>query len=163
MWICAQDQKVKKAVADYFSGPGQVRTGSMKPSRTGGAFDSVSTGEVPDAEKVFLGKGRDAHTRKGPGRPTKIVSDWLNTDEKASRHWRAEAARQRGLAARAAAQAREGETVESIAAQQLARQMKDEVTQEMLAQAKGLFRELAYEALASVNWLEVAEDLLAHQ
>jgi hypothetical protein len=163
MWICAQDQKVKKAVADYFSGPGQVRTGSRAPSRLGGAFDSVTTGEVPDSEKVFLGKGRDAHTRKGPGRSTKLVSDWVNTDETASRHWRAQAARQRELAARALAQAKEGETLESIAAQQLARQMKDEVTQEMLSQAKGLYRELVYESIASVNWLEVAEDLLAHQ
>jgi flagellar motor protein MotB len=163
MWICAQDQKVKKAVADYFSGPGQVRTGARKPSRTGGTFDGITTGDVPDAEKVLMGKGRDPHTPERPGRTTKVVSDWLSSDEKASRHWRAQAARQRELAARAMGQAKEGETIDSIAAQQLARQMKDEVSQEMLSQAKGLYRELAYEAIATVNWLEVAEDLLSQQ
>jgi flagellar motor protein MotB len=162
MWICAQDQKVKKAVADYFTGPGQVRVGSRAPTRLGGTFDGVTTGDLPNSEKVLMGKGRDAHTnRQEFGRSTKLVSDWLNNDEKASRYWRQQAARQRELAQDAKRDAKANETVEQIAAVQLASQMKDEIAQEMFAQTRGLTRDLLYEALGSVNWLELAEDVLS--
>jgi flagellar motor protein MotB len=163
MWICAQDQKVKKAVADYFNGRGELRMGSPTPARTGGAFDGLNTGAIPHSEAILMGRGRDSHSpQRQHSRSTKLVSDWVNSDDKAFQYWKQQAARQRELALRAKDSLKENETVEKVATIQLARQMKDELTQNLFGQAKGLSQDLLYEAIATVNWIEVAEDLLNH-
>src|ERR1043166_6568576 len=85
MWIGAQDQKVRESVANYFIDP----TGaSKKPGRSGAEFESPSKGPVPKQDEVALGRGRNSHSPQGENSPaTKLVSDWLHNDEKASKYW----------------------------------------------------------------------------
>ncbi len=160
MWLCAQDQKVREAVADYFVDP----TGSSKkPGDTGALFRSQSTGNLPHAESVALGRGRKSHSSRAEnGQRTKLVSDWLHADEKSARYWRNQALLARELAPWSK-EVREGRaTARHAAVQQLSRQLREEVAQKMPAQANGLYQELMHGALADVNWTELAEDLLAN-
>ena len=78
MWICGQDQKIRKAVSDYFGDPLAVRQGVSKtPYRSGSLFDdSLRTGTVPQAESVAMGRGRTSFTSRGPhDRMTKLITD----------------------------------------------------------------------------------------
>src|SRR5262245_2854162 len=78
MWICSQDQKIKKAVADYFGDPYSSKRGMSKtPYRSGSLFEHLNTGMVPEAESVALGRGRESHApRRDASLITKVVSDW---------------------------------------------------------------------------------------
>src|SRR5215468_2193892 len=75
MWICNQDQKIRKAVADYFGNPLAVNKGTTKtPYQTGALFEGLRTGPVPQAESVAMGRGRDSFNARGEdGRLTKLV------------------------------------------------------------------------------------------
>src|SRR5436853_6815677 len=67
MWICGQDQKVRRSVSDYFSDPlGSTRPGtSKKPSRTGSTYENLTSGNVPLEEKVARGQGRRSYSPRG--------------------------------------------------------------------------------------------------
>src|SRR6184192_1346773 len=61
MWICGQDQKVRKAVSDYFGDPLAMNKGTSKsPNRTGSVIDGLRTGPVPEADGVAVGSGRQS-------------------------------------------------------------------------------------------------------
>ena len=163
MWICSQDQKVKKAVADYFGDPYSSKHGMSKsPQRSGAIYEKLNTGAVPEAESVALGRGRDSHSpRRDLSAVTKIVSDWLHADPKVSQHWR-EQARKLRQAAQASGENESGQSADKVASKQLAQQMKDEMMRGIPGQAKGLYKELLLEVMADVNWGEIADDILAH-
>ena len=59
MWICAQDQKVKRAVASYFQDPAAAgpSRGSSANSM-GSVFDRSDKGSVPDSKSIKSGAGR---------------------------------------------------------------------------------------------------------
>lgn len=163
MWICGQDQKVRKAVADYFGDPLAMNRGvSKSPYRSGSLFENLHTGSVPQAESVAMGRGRYSHTLRGEhSRITKLVCDWLHEDEAVWQYWREKAQRQReGLASRQEGDPKRADNSLEIAALQLAQQLRDEITRDAPAHVKGLYAELLYDALAGVNWKEIAEDLL---
>ena len=60
MWICGQDQKIRKAVSDYFGDPLAVRQGISKtPYRAGSLFDdALRTGTVPQSRERRHGQGQ---------------------------------------------------------------------------------------------------------
>src|SRR4051812_27532266 len=98
MWICGQDQKIKRAVSYYFTDPfsASVVGTSKRPNRTGSLSDVITTGSVPQSESVALGRGRSTYTRQVESSPaTKFVSDWFQADDETTEYWREQARRQR--------------------------------------------------------------------
>ncbi len=164
MWICAQDQKTKKAVADYFSNPNGVSTkGSTTPAKTGAMHDGVNTGTVPETEQAALTRGRGSLTTPlgRVGRVTRMVNNWIHSDPKNVAAWRKKAVSHRELARRELGQDSKVEVIEHFATQQLALQLKEELTRGIPAQAQGLHKDLLKEIMTDVNWVEIAEDLLS--
>src|SRR5947209_6547985 len=87
MWLCAQNQEVKRSVSEYFSDPFGTTQGGpeKKASRTGSVTESVSTGSVPIQEKVALGQGRRSYSPLRINSPaTKLIGDWLYNDKTAN-------------------------------------------------------------------------------
>src|SRR5580698_8408197 len=84
MWICGQDQKVRRSVSDYFSDPlGTITEGTTKkPNRTGSSFESIASGSIPLEERVARGQGRKSYTANNQhSRATKLISDWIFHDK----------------------------------------------------------------------------------
>src|SRR5437762_4700425 len=71
MWICGQDQKIRRSVSEYFSDPmGSPDSGSgKKPTRTGASYDNVNSGRVPLEDQVAMGQGRRSFTKKRKSSP----------------------------------------------------------------------------------------------
>src|SRR5262249_4475 len=163
MWICGQDQQVKRAVSYYFNDPfGEYKsTGSKKPSRMGSLTELANTGSVPQAESVAMGKGRNSYTQGESSAATKLVSDWLYTDNAASNYWREQAQRQRESVRRLSGVGAKQGSADEVAAQQLARQLREEFTRDIHQQSQGLHQDLLYEMISRVSWAQIAEDLLA--
>lgn len=165
MWICGQDQKVRKAVSEYFSDPlGAASSSSTsKPSRSGSIADHfLSSGTVPLEDKVATGQGRKSFTKNRLMSPaTKVISDWLHHDKEAAKYWRTQTENQIE-SARLSREVREQKlTVESVAMRALVRQLQDEITREIPTRTDGIYRDLVHQALKDVNWQELAEDFVA--
>ncbi len=164
MWIVGQDQQIKKAVADYFGDPHAIDRGVSKtPFRDGAIFDTTTSGSVPAAESVAMGRGRTNYTSRGENsRITKLVSDWLHADDQAWQYWREKAKRQlESLPPPNPGDHKKATKAFETASLQLAQRLRDELTREIPAQAKGLYKQVLYDALSAVNWNEIAEDLLS--
>src|SRR5947209_5556487 len=87
MWICSQDQQTREAVAHYFNEPYQFfkdPVGSTRtPEKSGSMFKGRPNGQVPNADDVALGRGRESFSPNPQGGPaTKKVNDWLHRDDK---------------------------------------------------------------------------------
>ncbi len=164
MWICGQDQSVRRAVSFYFNDPfNSSRIGFSKVSRsTGAMMQQPDTGNVPLEENVSLGRGRNPYVTKEPNSVcTKLVSDWIHSDKEASRYWREQAQRQRDLARWSLQGDDKVEKHQTVAIRELSRQLKAEVKTHIPASMKKPYRDLLTEAIIEVNWAEIAEDLLA--
>lgn len=160
MWIVAQDQKIKESVAHYFTDPmGYVPIGqSNSPSKTGGLFDSRSHGRIPDSQATAMGRGRFAHSdAEYDGVATKLVSDWMHSDAEAYGRWY-----QTAMLLQQAEDQAGPDTAETPvqAVDQLAQLLRDEYYARVPIEEHGVYRELLFEQLASVNWQQLAEDLL---
>jgi flagellar motor protein MotB len=165
MWICGQDQSIKRAVSYYFTDPfGDSKVSdSKKPSRTGAVSEYLNTGSVPHSESVAMGRGRKTYSAEGPDSPaTKAVSDWLFTDKKARDYWHDQAQKRRDLAKYAKDMNDTNRSPEEVATLALARQLREEMLQGVPADADGVYRDLLYQALGGVNWAQLAEDLLSN-
>jgi len=160
MWIGAQDQKVKQAVANYFVDPSGV---ARTPAKTGSTFDSMTYGAVAHQDKVAMANGRGAYTVT-PGeasKPTKKVNDYFANDKAALAYWKEQAARQRD-AAQLAPEVVEGKrTAREVSSHALANQMKSEMSQGVVKLKDPLHQDLVLGAINEVNWDELAEDMLA--
>jgi flagellar motor protein MotB len=162
MWLCSQDQKVKRAVADYFGDPLAIKRGSSKsPNRMGSVFEALNTGSVPQAESVNLGRGRDSYSpRREGGRATKVVSDWIANDAEALKYWREQAQKQREAVKKSIDAGEKIESTSEETATQLGKQLKEEMMRGIHPQLKGVYQDLLGETLGEVKWTEIAEDLL---
>lgn len=164
MWICGQDQSVRRAVSFYFNDPfNSSRIGFSKVSHhTGSMMQQADTGNVPQQENVALGRGRNPYVSKEPNSVcTKLLSDWLHADKEASRYWREQAQRQRDLSRWTLHGEDKVEKSERVAIRELARQLKAEIKEKIPAALKKPYADLLTEAIVEVNWEEIAEDLLA--
>jgi chemotaxis protein MotB len=159
MWLVSQDQKVREAVANYFIDPSGL---SRKPGDMGAMFNTNNLGSVPRKDSVDVATGRRTHSPPSePSPPTKLLSDYLAGDEKANKYWRKQARAILAMAPSLPDVQDKLSTPEEAAAQELARQLREEFTKGVPQQNKGFYHELMSNALADVNWLEIAEDLLA--
>jgi len=158
MWIGAQDQKIKQAVANYFVDPsGAART----PSKTGSTFESMTYGAVAHEDKVAMGQGRNFYTERGEAsKPTKKINDYFAHDPKVLGYWKEQAARQRDAAAQAAEVVEGKNTATQIATRALAKQMQSEMSQGVVRLKDPLHQDLLIGAINEVNWQELAEDMM---
>ena len=163
MWICGQDQKIRRSVSEYFSDPlGASDAGSnKKPTRSGGISEGVTTGSVPLEESVAMGQGRRTHTTQKKSSPsTRLVHEWLHRDPQLHKYWKKQAQDQRE-SARWSKDVKENiQSVEKVAIRQMMLQLQDEMKRDIPAKTDGIYRELLHDALLDVNWREIAEDLI---
>jgi flagellar motor protein MotB len=165
MWICGQDQAVRKAVSYYFNDPyNTAMAGNSKtPNRSGSVVELNSVGMVPQNESVAVGRGRKGHTAGAAKSPaTKMVSDWVNQNAQARKYWAEQVRLTRLWAATTREVQEKRSSVDAVTALQLSRQLRQELCPDLTAQTRGLQQDLLYEILAQVNWQEVAEDLMTH-
>ncbi len=163
MWICAQDQKIKEAVAHYFMDPsgGTPIGASNKPSKSGSIFNSQSPGNVPKSESVAMGRGRNSHTSKGEtGHATRLVSDWIHSNDESNKYWQDQARRANELANADSDVRNKSSPKDEAAVRILSKQLREELTKGVRDKTSGLHQDLLFEVLAEVNWDELAEDLL---
>jgi chemotaxis protein MotB len=163
MWICAQDQKIKRSVSDYFSDPlGSANANSTKkPNRSGSAYESVNSGTVPLEEHVARGQGRRSFSEnRRHSQATKVVATWIHHDKKTSDYW-CKQAKDQIEAARWYKEVKENRsTPEKTATRVLTAQLQDELTRDIPAQTSGIYREMLNEIIQQINWTEIAEDLV---
>ena len=163
MWICGQDQKVRRSVSDYFSDPfGSASTdATKKPSRSGSLYENIQMGVVPLQDNVPLGKGRKPHTiNKQMGRATKLFTDWLYHDKEASAYWHKQAEDQREAARWSTDVKTYGASADKVATRLLYLQLQDEMTRQIIEKSEGIKRDMLDEMVGQVNWAEIAEDLI---
>jgi flagellar motor protein MotB len=164
MWICGQDQQLRRAVSHYFNDPYSTNLigTSKRPNRSGSTAELNDTGSVPQAESVALGRGRTPYTsqlQKSPA--TKAVSDWIQSDEGSMQHWRDRARQAREQAADSREVREKTNSVNEVASFQLSKQLREEVAREIPSQIPSVFQDLLYDAISKVNWNQIADDLLA--
>ena len=169
MWICAQDQNVREAVAHYFNEPFQFYKdpvgASKKPEKSGSIFAKKTAGRVPESEKVALGMGTRTFTSESPASvATKMVSEWVMSNEKVSKYWQTRAAQANQTAARAKDNQGDPGRIEENAVQILAQQMQTELKGNGPAKrGDNIYEDLLGDLMAEVNWTQVAGDLLSHE
>ena len=158
MWLGAQDQKTRQSVANYFVDP----TGAnKKPSKPAALFDGMSQGNVPEAEKASMGKGRNTHSDADqPGPSTRRVSDFLHADKKRLAEWRDKATKQKEVAGRSREVLDNTMNAKDLAVLELARQLRNDLTREVAPTKNSLHQDLLVDSFGEVNWKQVAEDLL---
>ena len=164
MWICGQDQQIRKAVSYYFNDPLETsKIGTSKqPSRTGSVSEIMSLGSVPDTEATALGQGRKTHTSQlDKGGATRLVGHWVAADDKSLRYWQDQARKARADAAGSREVQEKQLTADQAAVLNLAKRLRNELVNEIAGDTKGLQQDLLFEVLYQVNWTELAEDLLA--
>lgn len=158
MWLGAQDQKTRQAVADYFVDPTAV---DKKPVKASSVFESQSPGSVPNEDKVANAKGRQTHSQPGVKSPsTKRVSDFLAADPKGMAEWRAKASKQREVAAKSREVLEGTMTANEMAVQQLSRILRTEMSKDVTTAPNALYQDLILDSFSDVNWKQLAEDLL---
>jgi flagellar motor protein MotB len=163
MWICGQDQSVRKAVSFYFNDPFHTsRIGASKqPTRSGSFSEQNRFGSVPMADSAALGQGRKSYTPpEGKATATQLVSAWLHAEPKRMQYWQDQAQQAWAWAKNAEEVKRKKITQGELAAGLLAKSLKHEVSQEMAIDVNAVQQDLLIEALDQVNWLEIGEDLL---
>ena len=163
MWICGQDQSIRKAVSFYFNDPFNTsRIGtSRQSSRSGSVAEQNRFGSVPLADSAALGQGRKSYTPpEGKASATQLVSAWLHADPQKTQYWQDQAQRAWTWAKGTKEVKQKRATASELAALQLAKTLKREVAQEMSSDINRFQQDLLLEALEQVNWVEIAEDLL---
>ncbi len=169
MWICAQDQQTRESVAHYFNEPFQFFKdpigSNRQPEKSGAMFKSKTMGHVPDSDAVVNGRGRESFTPSDTTSPaTKTVSGWLHANEKASRYWHEKAVEALKAASQSDKARGNSARLEEMATQILAEQLEDEMKKDTPSRGgANLQDDLLAQALADVNWTELAEDLIRQE
>ena len=158
MWIGAQDTKTRQSVANYFVDPSGV---SKKPTENGAVLDSNTYGSTPKQNSTEMGRGRQSYDDPGqPSPPTKTVSDWLLGDETRTKQWRAKAQAALEAAGKSAEVTEKGGDPKLLAARELAKEIRAEVTAGAGKMQSGVYQDLLYGSFWDVNWTQIAQDLL---
>jgi flagellar motor protein MotB len=162
MWITAQDQKFKEAIAHYFVDPmGYHSIGTNSRAGSGALADGPLGSTVPNGGREALGRGRMSQTDQGTVGPvTEMVTGWLFSDS-------ASYAQCRKLAQDSQAEAERSYEVvmeEADATEVAVSLLADKLHRELVKKApdpKGMYGELIQHTLDTVQWREIADDLLS--
>lgn len=156
MWLIAQDQKAKDAVAKYFNEPSGFKPIGLShnPSASGSIFQETNAGNTPDAERAL-------HQRDGTSEfETSVARDWIKASPE--RH-----ARLLVLAKEIKVHSQDAEPVrqkiltkEQHARVQLSRNIRQEWHTEISSVEQPTARQMLEVAESSVNWDLVAHELL---
>jgi chemotaxis protein MotB len=156
MWLIAQDQKAKEAVAKYFNDPSGFKPIGISgtPVTSGDIMEGMSSGYTPDADKVM-------HQRDGTSEfETGVAREWVQADPE--RH-----AEFLTLAKQIKAEAKNAEPVrqkvltkEQHARVQLARKIQEKLHKELSSVEQPTARQMLEVAESSINWDQVAQELL---
>jgi chemotaxis protein MotB len=161
MWLIAQDQDKKEAITRYFNDPlgiNPMRV-SKSPDSQGSLFDRPIAGDVTDAESVAMSSGRQSYSSENETSPaTKLIGDHLFSSP----------ARMAELEAIARHEMEKAEKenpdkpldAEQAAINQLSSAIRGQILRELPADMAELQQSLLYESINSVNWRELAEDIL---
>jgi len=162
MWIGSQDSATRQAVAAYFVDPSGV---SKNPVKTGAVHNKVSKGAVPEQEQTATGRGRNSYSRpENEGSwATKLVGEYVFTDQKAAPYWKEQAARARQAAADDPKVRANKEPAEEVAIKMVARQLREEIAGAIPPGTSGIYQDLIFGSVNEVNWTELAEDLVRPQ
>lgn len=160
MWIGSQDQKTKQAVANYFIDPSGV---SKRPATPGAIMPSATNGNVPQAESASMGQGRTSYSETAShSLMTKVVSDGIVNDTALMDRWKTEANRTREEAARSRDVVELRRPISEVAAENLAKKLKEEFLRKIPPQNKGIYQDVLFSSFTDVNWKQIAEDILSH-
>jgi flagellar motor protein MotB len=168
MWICAQDQQTRESVSHYFNEPFQFFKDPVGANRTpdarGAMFKKKTAGTVPESEAVGpMGRGREPFTPPDVASPaTQTVSKYLQGNDKAARYWHDKAVEALKTAALSEKAYGNSAKIEEEATHILAGQMEEEMKKDRPAKGASLNDDLLTQALADVNWSQLAEDTLRH-
>src|SRR5262249_55218423 len=152
----------KRSVSYYFIDPfgSSKAVGAKRTAKSGTVIEGGDAGAVPEQDSVAYGRGRNTYLERGQSSPSKeLVSDWGEGDQNGDAYWREQAQRQRDHTEKERAPGEKADAAKEAAVQRLAEQLHDEVTRGIPA-STGIYRDLFFESLQTVNWREIAEDLL---
>lgn len=163
MWLSAQDQSVKQSVANYFNRVDPIGA-SKKPGERGSLFSSQTRGNVPAGDDVALGTGRESYNSPGESSSaTRLVGEWLFSDDKITSYWKQQAQRSREAASISETVRNNTGTVDEVARLNLAGQLKEEFAKGIPPHVSSVQQDLFIWVLSEVNWPQLAEDLLRNQ
>lgn len=163
MWISSQDQKLKEAVANYFVDPmGYYTVGtSNRQGGTGAIMEGSGVGTVPNGSKQTVGRGRMAQTDNGTmAYVTKTVSDWVLSDGEWYEQFRQLATQAREEAARSYEVVVDKANPDDVAVSLLASKIRQQIAAKA-PDPDGLYGDLIQDALETVQWHEIADEVLS--
>lgn len=165
MWIVAQDKSIKTEVSHYFVDPlGNHPIGRpSKSSSQGSLIETSTSGSVPEAESVAVGRGRHSNSdEKRDSQATVMVEKWLRTDDEQLDYWIEKAQATRKAVVKKSTIVTSQSEIEEEAAQKLASEMKNEVESKIPKECEGIYRDMLIESLQHIKWQEVAEDIMTY-
>ncbi len=158
MWIGAQDTKTRQSVANYFVDPSGI---SKQPAETGAVLNSPTYGSTPKQQGTEMGRGRQSYDDPGqPSPPTKVVSDWIAGDDARLKLWQSKARAAKVAAAKSVEATEKGADPNELAARELARELRAEVSGGANKVQSGVYQDLLYGSFWDVNWTQIAQDLV---
>lgn len=161
MWLVGQDQDKKEAITRYFNNPLGIRPikDSKTPDSKGALFNSTNNGEVPGSQAVMAGMGRKSYSENNEASPsTKLIGDHLFADDENVEYWQEEARKDLKQAKREnPGNPREAERA---AIKRISSKIKSDVVRDLPEKVPQVYRDLIFESLNSVNWEELAEDVV---
>ena len=161
MWIVGQDHDKKEAITRYFNNPLGFKPikVSKTPDHKGSLFSRYKSGDVTAAEEVAMGTGRKSYSSENePSPSTKLIGDHLFKDDEALQQL-AHHAKQEIEAAKKS-HPNNAQEAESSALNRVSSKLRANVLRQLPDDMPSLYRDLIYEALNSVNWNELAEDVM---
>ncbi len=161
MWIVGQDQDKKEAIAGYFNSPLGIQTlrDTKHPDSKGSLFESANKGEVLASNQVALGRGRDSHSMEDePSPSTKLIGDHLFSDEEDVQLWQKQARNDMQEAKHEHPE--NPKEAERMALKTISSKIREDMIRQLPKDVPEVYRDLIFESLNSVNWEELAEDIV---
>jgi flagellar motor protein MotB len=155
MWIGAQDVKVRQSVANYFVDP----SGVSKTPKSGGQFDEVSPGPVPNNTAVNGGAGTRTPSGQPPNPATAAVMQWIKENPDRLEYWKGQAQQCRETAASQAG-ANQAKPPDEVARDLFSKMLSTAMAADLPPQTPEVYRRIVFASLVGVDWDQVAKDIM---
>jgi flagellar motor protein MotB len=164
MWIVSLDQKIKEAIAHYFSDPyGYEAVGKSRASVDLGILaETRVAGTVPDTKALAVGRGRRDYTEATErNQATQLVAGWFQSDGAAFELWLGKTKDLRDTVKRLSPEYNSDEVTEA-AIPILTRMLSEDFETHVPIKTPGIYRDMLLHTMKSVDWRHIAEDLLTY-